>query len=94
LRQLDVGAAVVVQLDRDVVLVDDDGTEALARDDGRRLAVERDADAQRAGAVQQLAGERDRDLAIARRLRRGRQDSSRLAVSKRFSITSTQGASP
>jgi hypothetical protein len=48
-------------------VVDDDRLQPRALDDGRTVAVERDADAQRAGAVQDLAreGDRERELLIA-----------------------------
>ena len=43
------------------VVVDDDGAQPRALDDGRMVAVECDADAQRARAVQELARERYRE---------------------------------
>jgi hypothetical protein len=49
------------------IVVDDDRLQPRALDDGRADAVECDADAQRAGAVQELARERDRELLVARR---------------------------
>jgi predicted ATPase len=42
-------------------VVDDDRLQPRALDDGRAFAVERDADAQRAGAVQELARKRYRE---------------------------------
>ncbi|HWI07370.1 MAG TPA: hypothetical protein VNT54_07620 [Solirubrobacteraceae bacterium] len=45
-------------------LVDADRAQPLALDDRRLRGVERDADAQRARAVQQLAGERDGELQL------------------------------
>lgn len=48
-------------------VVDDDRLQPRALDDRRTFAVERDADAQRAGAVQELArdGYRERELLVA-----------------------------
>jgi hypothetical protein len=51
----------VRQLTAAAVVVDDDRAQARALDDGRLVAVERDADAQCARAVQELAGDRDRE---------------------------------
>jgi hypothetical protein len=59
-----------------VLVVDHDGAQARALDDGRVVAVERDAHAQGAGAVQELARERDgeRELLVCScRARRVRQ---------------------
>ncbi len=47
------------QVTAPLVVVDDDGAQPLALDDGRMVAVERDADAKRGRAVQELARERD-----------------------------------
>jgi hypothetical protein len=48
-------------------VVDDDRLQPRTLDDGRPVAVEGDADAQRAGAVQELAreGDRERELLLA-----------------------------
>lgn len=64
------------QLAAPMVVVDDDGAQPSALDDGRMVAVERDADAQCTRAVQELARERYRErelLVIVRRLGRGGQ---------------------
>ena len=47
-------------------VVDDDRLQPRALDDGRAVAVERDADAQRPRAVQELArkGDRERELLV------------------------------
>ena len=69
-----VAGGVVGQLAPAGGVVDDDRAQPLALDDGRMVAVERDADAQRARAVQELARERDRELLLAGlRVGRGRQ---------------------
>jgi hypothetical protein len=76
LGQRYVGCRVVGQLAPPAVVVDDDGTQPGALDDGRAVAVERDADAQCARAVQELARERyrERELLVAvRRFGRGGQ---------------------
>jgi len=54
-----VAGGVVGQLVPAAVIVDDDRAQPRALDDGRVVAVECDADAQRAGPVQELARERD-----------------------------------
>jgi hypothetical protein len=58
------------------IVMDDDRLQPGALDDGRVVAVECDADAQRAAAVQKLARQRDRERAVpgaVRRLGRERQ---------------------
>ena len=58
------------------LVVNDDGAQPLAFDDGRTAAIQRDADAQRARAVQELARERyrERELRVVLgRFGRGRQ---------------------
>lgn len=57
------------QLAAPAVVVDDDGAQPGALDDGRMVAVEGDADAQRARAVQELARERygERELLAVNR---------------------------
>ena len=72
--QRHVAGGVVGQLAPAGGVVDDDRAQPLALDDGRMVAVECDADAQGARAVQELARERDRELLLAGlRVGRGRQ---------------------
>jgi len=58
-RERQVAGGVVGQLAPPVVVMDDDRAQPRALDDGRVVAVECDAYAQRAGPVQELARESD-----------------------------------